>query len=165
MKKDVYRKRLFIFLFVYFALFSSYYMTDTFTKCVGSLNKNGTASVAKWEVLVGSENAETFNIITGNTTENLSDQTYSFNITSNSDVAVDYSIILSNVPTGIQVVFDNVTYYENNNVVTINNAGSFNASDLNNTHTHSFTFIAPVGTEIVKNNDVTIDVDFEQSLL
>ena len=165
MKKDIYRKRLFIFLFVYFALFSSYYMTDTFTKCVGQLNKGAATSIAKWDVSVDSNDASDYNVIIGNTTQNLESQTYTFTVTSNSEVGVNYSITLSNVPTGVQVIFDNVTYNESNNVVTISNAGSFTASAVNNTHTHSFTFVAPAGVANALNNDVDIDVDFVQSSL
>ena len=165
MKREQVKKRLAIFLFVYFSLFASYYTTNTFTKCVGVLDKSGSLSIAKWDVSLNPTTGNTFNIITGNTSENLDDQTYSFTITNNSDVALSYNIVLSNVPTGVEVVYDNVTYYESSNVVTITNAGSFLTTDLNNTHTHSLTFIAPAGTTSVTNNEVDIDVDFVQNSL
>ena len=165
MKKEQLKKRIALFVFAYFAIFSSYYTTDTLTKCVGSFSKNGNLSVAQWDVSVNSNSTTNFDVITGNTSENLENQTYTFSITSNSEVGITYSITLSNVPSGVQVIFDNNTYNESNNIVTINNAGSFNASDINSTHNHSFTFIAPAGTTAVMNNEVTIDVDFIQKAL
>lgn len=166
MKKDIYKKRLFVFLFVYFALFSSYYMTDTFTKCVGSLNKNGTASVAKWDVSLASSSINSIDVISGNTTDNLEGQTYSLDVTCESEVGVDYAIVLGNIPTGVRVVLDGTdTYYESNNVITISNAGSFDVGDLDSTHTHSLTFIAPEGTAAISNNNVTVDVSFVQKSL
>lgn len=166
MKKDIYRKRLFIFLFVYFALFSSYYMTDTFTKCVGQLNKDAATSIAKWDVSLASTSLNSIDVIRGNTTDNLEGQTYSIDVTCESDVGVNYSIVLGNIPTGVRVVLDGTdTYYENNNVITISNAGSFDVGDLDSTHTHSLTFIAPEGTATVLNNSVTVDVSFVQKNL
>lgn len=165
MKREQVKKRLAIFLFVYFSLFASYYTTNTFTKCVGSLSKSGALNIAKWDVSLNPTSGNTFNIIAGNTSENLEDQTYTFTITNYSDVALSYNIVLSNVPAGVEVIFDNVTYYESSNVVSITNAGSFLTTDLNNTHTHSLTFIAPTGTASVINNEVDIDVDFVQSSL
>ena len=165
MRKETIKKRLMLFIFVYFALFSSYYTTNTFTRYVGVLSKIASTAVAKWDVSVSSNASTNYDVIVGNTTDNLQNQTYTFSVTSNSEVGVNYNIILSNVPTGVQVIFDNVTYYETNNVVTINNAGSFDAGDLNNTHTHTFTFIAPAGTSTVSDNEVDIDVDFVQKSL
>lgn len=164
MEKDIYRKRLFIFLFIYFALFSSYYTTDTFTKCVGLLNKSASASIAKWDVSVDSNDSTNFDIVSGNTSEGLENQTCSISITSNSEVGVNYNIIMSNIPTGVQVIFENNIYNETNNIVTINNAGSIDAGD-NSVHYHSLTFIAPSGTAAVSNNEVTIDIDFIQKSL
>ena len=165
MKNEYIRHRIVIFLFVYFSLFSSYYITDTFTKSVGTLEKNGNISVAKWNVSADSSSETNLNIIVGNSTDNLENQTYTLDVTSTSQVGVDYSIVLSNIPTGIRVLFDNSEYYdENNNIINISNAGSFDADDINTTHKHYLTFIASSNMHTIFNNEVIIDVNFTQKV-
>ena len=164
MKKDKVKDRFLIFLFVYFAFFASYYMTDTLTKCIGSLSKGGQLEVAKWDISADSSGSSNLDILPGSS--DLSSQTYNLSVTSLSQVGVDYSIVLSNVPTGIEILFDNVdSYYESNNIISIPNAGSFIANDSNSTHNHTITFIAPSNTTPITDNDVNIDINFTQKTL
>ena len=135
----------------------------SFAKYADDINKNGEISIAKWDVSVGDSDIDTINVLAGNTTDNLDKQTYTLNVTSESEVGVDYTILLGGIPTGVKVILDGVkTYSEENNIVVIDNAGTFDAVDYNSTHTHSLTFVAPDGVLPVFNNEVSIDVLFVQ---
>lgn len=88
---------------------------------------------------------------------------YTLNVTSTSDVDVQYTIVVRNIPSGVEVKLDNGSFQTpSNNVVTFNNAGSIYYSDVSKEKTHVLTFKANNGATVVNNQTVTVDVDFKQ---
>ncbi len=87
--------------------------------------------------------------------------TYTLNVISNSEVDVTYDIIISNIPSGVQVKLDNRSFEQESSTVTITNAGIISYGAGSNTHT--LTFKANNNATLVNNHTVNIDVDFKQN--
>jgi len=88
---------------------------------------------------------------------------YTLNVTSTSEVDVQYTIVVRNIPSGVLVKLDNGSFQTpSNNTVTFNNAGNIYYSDVSKEKTHVLTFKANTGTTAVNNQIVSVDVDFRQ---
>ena len=88
---------------------------------------------------------------------------YTLNVTSTSEVDVQYTIVVRNIPSGVLVKLDNGSFQTpSNNTVTFNNAGNIYYSDVSKEKTHVLTFKANTGTTAVNNQTVSVDVDFRQ---
>ena len=165
MKKRKLKKKFVVFFSLYFVLLISYFTIYTFSKYVGTINKQGNINIAKWDVSILDNEDSTINIVSGNTSENLNQQSYILSVKSASEVSNYYSIILTNVPSGVRVILDdNETYYESNNLILIKNAGSFTANDSDSIHNHKLTFIAPRTSEDISNQKIDLKVTFMQGV-
>ena len=88
---------------------------------------------------------------------------YTLNVTSNSKVDVVYTVIISNLPAGIEVSFDGGSFRsQSNNTITFTDIGSILYSDSVKTKTHTLTFKALTGSTLINNKEVDIDVTFRQ---
>ena len=97
-------------------------------------------------------------LISGNSTKD-----YIIKVTSTSEVSANYSIILTNVPSEMEVKIDGGTYrLPINNTISFENVNSFGASDVNTTHTHRLIFNAPIDSNIASSTQVGINVIFNQ---
>ena len=157
-KMQLKRKIIMLFL-IYLAIFTAYFSMSTLSKYTGISSGNGNADIAKWDVSIdttGSTNP--INLVAGN-----GEQNYNLKVTSNSEVGVKYSIFLSNVPSGIQVFLDGVSYsLQSGNKIICTDIGSFNAEDSNNEHNHTLTFKALLDSNVPNTNQIDIDVVFTQ---
>ena len=89
--------------------------------------------------------------------------TYTLNVKSLSEVDVKYSIVIGNLPTGIEVSLNGVDFSQaSNGTITFNNAGTILYSAQNRTNTHTLTFRGATGASVVSNQAVTINVIAEQ---
>ena len=153
------KKKFIVFLFIYFILLTSYSAFNTLSKYASQVNTSDQASVARFSVNATGNNSN-ISMIAGNGGSSL---TYTVTITSTSEVATDYSIILTNVPTGVKVKLDNGSYMsETNNEISFNNVGTFVPNDSNSTRTHTLTFMAEIGTATQSNSSIGLDVVFTQ---
>lgn len=162
MKKKRISKKLFITIIsIYILLFTTIFSINTYARYKHLLNGNGNLNIAKWDITVaGNDNQTLPTMVIGDSSTY---QNYNFSITSISEISSVYCITLNNVPTGMEVqVDDNTTYQENNNTITINNLGSFNINDVNTTHTHKLSFIAPLGINAINNQTININVTISQ---
>ena len=92
----------------------------------------------------------------------VTDTTYTLNVKSLSEVDVKYDIVISNLPTGIEVSLNGVDFYQaSNGRIVINNAGIILYSG-SRTNTHTLTFRGVSGASFVNNQEVTINVVAEQ---
>ena len=97
---------------------------------------------------------------------NVTSVNYMFSATSTSNVACDYSIILSNIPNGITVKIDNSQIYTpTNGELLIENLGGFEVDSLNTTHEHILTFISNSGITVSNGIELDLQVDIKQRLL
>ena len=153
------KKKFIVFLFIYFILFTSYFAFNTLSKYASQVNTNDQVSVARFSVSATGNNAN-IDMIAGNSGSSL---TYTVTVTSTSEVAANYSIILTSVPTGVKVKLDNGSFEsETNGTINFNNVGTFNANDSNSTRTHTLTFMAEIGTTTQSNTSIGLDVIFTQ---
>ena len=91
--------------------------------------------------------------------------TYTLNVRSQSEVDVQYDIVISNLSSGVEVSINGVNFTpESSGVVTFSNAGTIlhNASNDNKTNTHTLTFRAANGATYVNNRVVTVNVIAKQ---
>ena len=153
------KKKFIVFLFIYFILFTSYFAFSTLSKYASQVNTSDQVSVARFSVNATGNNAN-IDMIAGNGGSSL---TYTVTITSASEVATNYSIMLTNVPTGVKVKLDNGSYISGtNNEISFNNAGTFAPNDSNSTRTHTLTFMAEIGAATQSNASIGLDVVFTQ---
>ena len=112
-------------------------------------------SVARWSVSSQSD-SDNISFISGNGVSS-----YNLTVTSTSDVSVKYSIELSDIPNGVLVKLDDGDYQ-----TPVHGKVKFtDVSTLlmnNDQNSHVLTFTAPVG--VTANNDMSIDVIFEQNV-
>ena len=158
------KKKYIAFLSVYALFFISYFTLVTLAKYTNLLNRNGNVSVAKWDVSIAGDNNITLpTMIIGNSSTY---QDYNLTVTSLSEVGINYSAIITNVPEGVQIqVDDGNIYNEDNNKITITNLGSFSSNDTNTTHIHKLSFIVPIGIDAITNQELDLDVIFTQNQL
>lgn len=157
MKKFKIKKRTIIVLILAIITFSNSYLIARYSSLVSGTNSG---SVAKWQVSYDtSDNAsDTINLISGNGTSS-----YIIKVTSVSEVAANYSIILSNVPSEMEVKIDNGVYETPiNNRIEFNNAGSFSGNNMNATFTHTLTFNAPLESNIASTTNIGVNIEFSQ---
>ncbi len=90
--------------------------------------------------------------------------TYTLNVKSLSEVDVNYSIVVSNLPSGVDVSIDGVTFPPvSNGTVTFSNAGTILYSSNDRINSHTLTFRGASGATLVNNQAVTINVLAEQT--
>ncbi len=161
-QKRALRRKITDFLILYFLIFTLNFTTNTFSKYVGRIDGNGSMNVAKWDVSVDDEiSTKSISLVAGNTTQN-----YTFDVISNSEIAANYDIILTNVPNDVKVSIDSGTKKTpSNNRVEFLNAGSFNANDSSNTNTHTLNFETTIDTGVQNNTNINLSIVFEQEEL
>ena len=156
-KKRKMKKKFVVFFSLYIVILSSYFFIRTFSKYSTSVNKLGSITVAKWDVSANIPTSD-INLIAGNNIEN-----YTLTVTSESEVATDYSIIISNLPDNIQVALDDDNYIDAvNGQVEFNSAGGFNANAANSSDTHVLKIKALVDADSQVNRKISVDVVFAQ---
>lgn len=152
MHSKVFEIVIFIYLVSVFCIPSSLGIYKRSTTTVETLN------LADWSVDLDQTGVTgSVQIIEGDTNGG----TYTLNVVSDSEVDVIYDIIVSNIPTGVQVKLDTGAYAPENSSVTFSNAGIILYGDGPNTHT--LTFKANTGATLVSNRTINIDVNFRQN--
>lgn len=93
----------------------------------------------------------------------ISTDTYTLNIKSLSEVDVKYSIVISNLPTGVEVSLNGVDFVpESNGTITFSNAGTILYSPTGGTNSHTLTFRGTNSSSFVNNKRVDINIIAEQ---
>lgn len=156
-KKRKLKKKFVAFIFLYFVIISSIFIMRTISKFSTSINENASVDVASWNVSSNLPNATV-------TLVPVVDYTYNLSVTSNSDVAVSYSIKVSNLATNTFVILDGNKLSDGSSSVTFSNVGTINANASTKTKNHKLKFkVAPEVTEST-NRNVKIDVIFTQNI-
>ncbi len=91
---------------------------------------------------------------------------YTLTVESASEVDVKYKIIISNLPTGVEVDLDNTGYESpTNGSLTIEKTNMIiNYNDSVKTKTHTITFRATNAASPIANQEINIDVEFRQDI-
>lgn len=123
------------------------------------ISATGLINTASWNVALNQTGVD-------NTLQVIPDTlnaSYTLNVTSNSEVDVQYTIIVRNIPSGVEVKLDNGSFQTpSSNTVTFNNVGNIYYNDVSKEKTHTLTFKANTGATAVNNQNVSVDVDFKQ---
>lgn len=122
----------------------------------------GTINAATWSISRSqSASGDSLSVI-----PELASDVYNLTVTSNSEVDVVYTIIVSNLPTGVEVSLDNGTYQTpTSGTVRISNAQTvINYNDTVKTKNHTLTFRATSSAQVVSEQEIDVDVEFKQSL-
>lgn len=145
---------------LFFIIFFGFCTVHTFALYRNSKASSGSMVAATWNVSRSqSQSGDSIDIVVGGDTD-----TYTLTVQSNSEVDVEYKIIISNLPAGIEVDLDGGGYLTpSNGNLTIQNANTvINYNDDSKTKTHVLTFRAVSGTAEVLNQEIDIDVEFSQ---
>lgn len=132
---------------------------STFSLFRDSLAINQGSTLATWNVVL-EQNGVNNNLMV---VPELSNATYTLNVKSLSEVDVKYDVIISNLPTGIEVSIDGVNFQpETSGTVSFANAGTilYNASQRIDTKT--ITFRGSSSAVAVNNQTVTVNVVAKQ---
>ena len=157
-KKFKVRKKTIIMIVLAIITFSNSYLIAKYTTSL--TNSGTTAKAAKWNVTYDtSDNAsDTLQLISGNGAKK-----YIIKVTNASEVAVNYSIILSNVPTEMEVKIDERPYKTpTNNRIEFENIGTFSGDNINTTFTHTLSFNASLESDIASTTNIGINIKFTQ---
>ena len=140
-----------------------FYAVHTFALMRSSTSASGSLDAATWSVTRNySQSGDSIDIYPGGATDS-----YTLTVQSNSEVDVLYKIIISNLPSGVEVDIDNTGYSpaDANGTLTIENANTvINYNDSVKTKNHILTFKANTGTSLVTNQEIDIDVEFRQDV-
>jgi hypothetical protein len=122
----------------------------------------GSIDTASWNVTRShSQSGDSIDITPGTDTDN-----YLLTVSSTSEVDVIYSIIISNLPNGVEVDLDNSGNFRqaDNGTITIRPAGTINYNDSIKTKNHTLTFRATSGATPISDQEIDIDVEFKQDV-
>lgn len=148
------------FLLICVIILTISYSFGSSARYTSDIAGDSNTSVAKWNVAVTPvTQTNTFSAIAGNTVP----IDYTVRVTSTSQVSSMYSIVVTNIPSGVKVAIDDGTEQTpTNNTVTFSNVGTFNIGDANNYRDHKLTFSVPIESNAVNNNNINIQVVFSQ---
>ena len=135
-------------------------VSPTFSLLRNNSTKNGQLKLADWNVSLNQTGVNnSLSIVPDASTAN-----YTLNVRSLSEVDVVYDVVISNLPTGVQVSFDGGSFLpqDANHTITITNAGTLLYASGGSSNSHTLTFRAVSGTAAVSNQTVDIDVIAQQ---
>ena len=124
-------------------------------------NSTGSVTASSWNVNLNQGGVNgTLSVIRGG-----ADGEYTINVESNSEVDTTYDIVISNIPSGVQVKLGTTGNYETptDGTYTFTDVDTILYSDLSHQKTHTLYFKAGSGATLVDNQTVTIDVVFRQA--
>ena len=167
MKKYKVKRKTIIALILIMTTFSSSFLLAKYVSSVsGTSNPK---NVAKWTVnYLDNENiSKSLNLVAGDDdtfSETYIPPTYIIKLTSTSEVSANYQIVLTNVPSAMQVKIDTKTYQTPiNNTITFEDEDyQINVNDNEKIKTHTLTFKVPLDSTISSVNNIDIDVIFDQ---
>lgn len=154
------KKRIEISLIIIASISFVFCLIHTFAIFRTTGQGEGTLAPATWSVTRSqSQSGDSIEITPGVATD-----TYNLTVQSNSEVDVTYNIIINNLPSGVEVDLDNSGNYRtpSSGTITISPAGTIYYNDTVKTKNHTLTFRATSGTELVSNQEIDINVKFEQ---
>ncbi|MBR2833748.1 MAG: hypothetical protein IKE75_04925 [Bacilli bacterium] len=158
------KKIIAVLLFITIVLAATYAL-KTFGLLRSSANATGSLLTAEWSVTRSqSASTDSIEVVPG-----LSTDTYDLTVTSNSEVDVKYTVIISNLPTGIEVQLDDGTFQTpSSGTIRMTNGGdvtgTINYNDATKTKTHTLTFRATSSAQAVSDQEIDIDVEFKQTV-
>ena len=127
------KKNLIVIALVFLVAISVYLVPKAVAIFRSSASGTGDIELAKWEVSLNPDPADnSMDLVSGVTNDS-----YTLTITSLSEVDIDYTIVVDNLPDGVEVKLDAGTFQTpTNSKVTFSNAGSILYNDSSKVKTH-----------------------------
>ena len=159
------KKKIIIVALLPILMLSTFYALQTFGLLRSSGNATGSLLTAEWSVS-RSQSASTDSI---ELIPNTSTDIYDLTVTSNSEVDVKYTVVISNLPTGVEVQLDDGTFQTpSSGTIRMTKVGDvtgiINYNDATKTKTHTLTFRATSSAQAVSDQEIDIDVEFKQTV-
>ena len=154
------RKRIIIIILMVIVS-SLFLMPSSFSAFKSGENGDTVATLAKWNVSLEQNGiVNSLTIIPG-----MRNDSYTLNVRNSSDVDIKYDVIVSNLPSGVNVTIDNKNPdLTSANTLTFNNVGTILYNTNNNLNTHTLVFTATNNATFVNNQNVNINVIAKQIL-
>ena len=167
MKKFKLNKKIIIGLILIMITFASSFLLAKYVSAIkGASNL---ANIAKWTVnYLDTENhSKSLNLVAGDDdtfSETYTPPTYILKVTSTSETSANYQIILTDVPSAMQIKIDDGEYQTPTDNTMIFEGANYkiNITDNDKIKTHTLTFKVPLDSDIDSVNNINIDVKFEQ---
>lgn len=152
------KKKIIVFIIVFFLVFfSCFFINKTFSSYKSNVISSGETDVAKWELLVDSDQSS-IDLVPGGASGS-----YILDVTSKSEVSSSYSIEISNIPEGVQISLDEGTYKDPiSGIVTFTDCGHFNSTSSSIVNEHRITFKATSSASVISNRELNIDIIAKQ---
>lgn len=145
-------------LMIILTIITSFFISFSYSIYRSNAGASATVTGATWSVSTSGNN-ETINLTSGTT-----EQEYTLTVNNNSEVDVTYSIILTDLPSGLKVKVDSGEYVEEeNSEIRFNNVGNLIVGGTT-TRNHTLTFSSILDSEEVTNEEININVEFKQKL-
>ncbi len=126
-----------------------------------TINGEGTVRTSTWGVSMEEDDNTEISIINSE----YKDGTYTFTVSSNSEVDVDYSIIISNIPTGVRIKLDDGEFKgTSTGTLTYENIGTILYTDSPKEKEHTLTFKALSSAAPVEDWEISLDVVMNQKM-
>ena len=147
-------------LFILLVL-SSFILPITYSRYITRQAGISSTALAKWEVFMIEDSNNELELVSKNVTS----ASYSFQITSTSDVASEYGIKILNVPQDVTLTIDEGTPVspDNNGEISVENLGFFVLNSINTTHEYTLTFSSDSST-LASINTMELQVDIRQTI-
>ena len=145
------------------AILSFVIITPTISYYKSATQSSASLSLADWNVSLNQTGENSLLTIM----QNSSNASYTVNITSTSEVDVKYSIVISNLPVGVEVSIDDGETFvsqDNDHKITFTNVGTILYTDSVKTKSHTLIFKATSVATAVDDQTVDIDVLVQQML-
>ncbi len=159
------RKKIIVIILLPVLILLTLHAMKTFGLLRSSGSATGSLPTAKWVVTRNqSASTDSIEVIPGQSTD-----TYTLTVTSASEVDVKYTVIVSNLPAGVEVQLDDGTFQTpSNGTIRLTKSGgvtgTINYNDSVKTKTHILTFRATSGAQTISNQEIDIDVEFKQTV-
>jgi len=144
----------FIFLLLVICI---YYIPKTFSILKSASQSSLNSPIAKWQVSLNQEGIDNeLDLVSG-----VSSQSYTLKVSSLSEVDINYSIAVKNLPSGVEVALETENNYRtqnSNNEIIFENAGTILYGSNPNENTHILYFRSALGSEEVTNREIDIEV-------
>ena len=154
------RKKTIVTLIIVIVLILSFGVLGTFALYRNSAGGSGNLATAEWNVTRNqSASGDSLVLVPELVTDD-----YTLTVTSTSEVDIKYKVLISNLPTGVEVALDDGAYLTptSGSLTITNNNLRINYNDSNKTKTHTLHLRATAGTTPVANQSINIDVEFSQ---
>ena len=157
--RKVLTKKIKVFLIFYVALVVLYFTSISISRFMSEANGSGDSVVARWHVEADIDTEEV-DLING---ANMC--TCTLTVLSTSEISCTYSVVLSNIPDGLEVAIDEGEFVTpTDNIASFENVGAFSTNnEVANEHTLKFRAPLEIDEEI--DRIINVDVIFVQDEL